>query len=47
MVRSGVPAHKWAKTEILAEAALLSDRMFISQSANFVSESYYYTYRGW
>lgn len=46
MVRSGVRAHKWVKAEILAEAPP-PDRMFMSQSANFVSKMYYYTYREW
>lgn len=28
-----------------AEVALPSDRMFMSQSSNFISKMYYYTYR--
>ena len=47
MVRFGVRAHKWETTEILAEAAVRWDRMLMSQSPNFISEMYYYTYRGW
>lgn len=47
MVRFGVRAHKWETAKNLAEAALRWDRMLMSQSPNFISEMYYYTYPKW